>query len=431
MLKSEIRVCVIGAGPCGLTTIKNLLAQGISNVVVFEKNNQLGGNWVYDEFNHHSSVYETTHLISSKQLSSFEDFPMPDDYPDYPSHHQVLNYFKAYADHFGLVPYIRFNTSVLTVNKALQLSSWEVHYENDKGQQQESFDYVLVANGHHWSPFIPEYSGRFQGELLHAHDYKKAAPFKNKRVLVVGAGNSACDIAVEIARVAAKTTLSTRQGQHIFPKFIFGKPTDILYGKISWLPFRVQQPLAKWVLRVIQGRYEKYQLPTPVTKPLSTHPTINSELLYAIRHGKIKTKGKIGSFAADRVHFSDGSYDSFDTIIFATGYKIDFPFFSSSFIDYSQATEIPLYLKMLHPEWETLFFIGLFQPQGCIWPLADYQARVAANIISGKLKRPTDLVDKIQRECDRSKACFDRSLRHALEVDCRRFRKQLLQELDF
>lgn len=431
MLKSEIKVCVIGAGSCGLTTIKNLLAQGINNLVVFEKNNQLGGNWVYDEHNNHSSVYETTHLISSKQLSSFEDFPMPDDYPDYPSHHQVLQYFKAYADHFGLVPYIRFNTSVLAVKRAVQSSSWEVNYEDDKGQQQENFDYVFVANGHHWSPLIPEYSGKFQGERLHAHDYKKAAPFKNKKVLVVGAGNSACDIAVEIARVATSTTLSTRQGQHIFPKFIFGKPTDILHRKISWLPFQVQQTLAKWVLRVIQGRYAKYQLPIPITKPLSAHPTINSELLYAIRHGKIMTKGKIDSFATDMVYFSDGSCASFDTIIFATGYKIDFPFFLSSFIDYNQATEIPLYLKMMHPEWETLFFIGLFQPQGCIWPLADYQARIAAHIISGKLKRPTDLADKIQRECDRSKACFDRSLRHALEVDYRRFRKQLLQELDF
>ncbi len=420
---------MIGAGPCGLATIKNLLAQDIRNVVVFEKNNQLGGNWIYDENNHHSSVYETTHLISSKHLSSFEDFPMPDDYPDYPSHHQVLNYFKAYAAHFALVPYIKFNTEVLEVKYKQALSHWELSYADEHGHHTEIFDYVLVANGHHWSPFTPQYPGEFRGEILHAHSYKNAAPFKHKKVLIVGAGNSACDIAVDIARVASSTTVSTRQGQHIFPKFIFGKPTDVLYRKIAWLPFRVQQQLAKWVLRIVQGRYAKYQLPNPINKPLSTHPTINSELLYFIRHGKIKIRGKIQSFDKDTVHFSDGSCEEFDTVIFATGYMIDFPFFEATFLDYRQAQEIPLYLKMMHPELENLYFIGLFQPQGCIWPLADHQARLAAQIIAGKLQRPANVLAKIQKESARSKQRFDGSPRHVPEVDCRRFRKQLLQEL--
>ncbi len=429
MLKSESRVCVIGAGPCGLATLKNLLVQDIKNVVVFEKNNQLGGNWIYNENNRHSSVYETTHLISSKHLSSFEDFPMPDHYPDYPSHHQVLKYFQDYAAHFDLVSHIKFNTEVLAVNYKSALSHWELSYADENGDHTGIFDYVLVANGHHWSPFTPQYPGEFQGEILHAHSYKKAAPFKNKKVLIVGAGNSACDIAVDIARVASSTTVSTRQGQHIFPKFIFGKPTDVLYRKIAWLPFRVQQQLAKWVLRMVQGRYEKYQLPTPLNKPLSTHPTINSELLYFIRHGKIAIRGKIQCFDEDTVHFSDGTCETFDTVIFATGYIIEFPFFETSFLDYRQVQEIPLYLKMMHPELENLYFIGLFQPQGCIWPLADYQARLAAQIIAGKLERPANVLAEIQKESARSKHRFDSSPRHVPEVDCRRFRKQLLQEL--
>ena len=424
---NESRVCVIGAGPCGLTTLKNLLEQKITNITVFEQNHQLGGNWIYNKENNHASVYETTHLISSKRLSSFDDFPMPDDYPDYPSHSQVLHYFNAYASHYNLIPHIKFNTRVLEVKRDLNDSCWQVTYKDTEGSHQIQFDYVLVANGHHWSPSMPNYPGQFQGETLHAHHYKNATPFKDKKVLVVGGGNSGCDIAVEVARVAASTTLSLRHGQHIFPKFIFGKPTDIAFKKIAWLPFRFQQQLAHWLIRALQGRYAKYNLPTPTNRPLSTHPTINSELLYFIRHGKIKTRGSIDRFEANEVHFSDESYDTFDSVIFATGYTIDFPFFDPSLIDFKQTPNIPLYLKMIHPQWDTLYFIGLFQPQGCIWPLADHQARIIAKIISAQLKRPPDLTTLIDKEQKKNKQCFHQSPRHVLEVDSHRFKKQLLR----
>ncbi|MBA3536309.1 MAG: NAD(P)-binding domain-containing protein [Tatlockia sp.] len=422
------RICIIGAGPSGITTAKNLLQQGLRNFVVFEKNYRLGGNWNFDENNDHSSVYETTHIISSKRLSEYEDFPMPADYPDYPSHSQILDYFNSYADYFGIKKHIQFNTCVEKI-QPLADEKWQLIYRDENGEHETIYDYIFIANGHHWDPFVPDYYGEFTGTILHAHQYKKAAPFKDKKVLVVGGGNSACDIAVEIARISPKTCISMRRGQHIFPKFIFGKPTDIMFSIIKGLPRWLKQILVSFVIRILQGRYAKYHLKKPDCKPLEIHPTINSELLYFIRHGKIIPCRGIDRFEGNTVHFVDGHQADFDVIIFATGYKISFPFFAKELIDFSNLTSIPLYRKMMHPDFSSLYFIGLFQPQGCIWPLADYQAKIAAQIIAGNLKRPTNLASKICREMKKTRSRFKETIRHALEVDYQGFRSQLIKEL--
>ena len=428
IMKKSPKICVIGAGPCGITAAKNLIQEGLTNFVVFEKNSQLGGNWFYDELNDHSSVYETTHAISSNHRSKFEDFPFPAGYPDYPSHEQLLSYFNQYAEHFGVNQYIRFNTCVDQIDRD-DSGEWHVSYTDEAGKHKDTFDYLLVANGHHWDPFMPVYPGQFNGTLLHAHDYKKAALFKGKRVLVVGGGNSACDIAVEASRVASKASISMRNGQPIFPKIIFGKPTDIAFSKINWMPTWCKHLVILTIMRVLQGRYSKYQLMKPVGNPLSVHPTLNSELLYFIRHGKIHVRKGVERLEGDTVHFVDGRKEDFDVIIFATGYKTSFPFLSKELVDYSTLTHIPLYRKMMHPTMDNLYFIGLFQPQGCIWSLADYQAKIAAGIISGALKRPTNLVSKIEKETKKTRLNFKASTRHALEVDYHSFRKELKKEL--
>ena len=422
------RICVIGAGPSGLAAIKNLQEQGLTCVTVFEKSNQIGGNWVFDERNSHSSVYETTHIISSKRWSEFEDFPMPVEYPDYPSHRQLLNYFRSYTRHFNLNQYIRFNSTVLKATRTIK-QQWHLVFEDEHGIHEEFFDYLLVANGHHWDPAMPKYPGEFTGALLHSHQYKKASIFKDQRVLVVGGGNSACDVAVEISRIAPQTCISMRRGYHIFPKFIFGKPTDVAVAKIQWMPSWLRQKFISLIVRGLQGRYAKYKLMKPDCGPLEIHPTINSELLYFIRHGKIMSRPGITRFEDKQVHFSDGSHDEFDTVIFATGYQISFPFFDKETLDFSNSTKIPLYRKMMHPEYDNLYFIGLCQPQGCIWPLADYQSKIVARIISGSLKRPEQLHKKIVKEINKPHYEFKSNMRHALEVDYHIFRRELLEML--
>lgn len=422
------RIAVIGAGPSGLAAIKNLKDEGLTQITAFEKNDQVGGNWVYGTDNTHSSVYETTHIISSKRWSEFEGFPMPQDYPDYPSHAQLLAYFKSYANHFDLHSVIKFKTQVVKVNYT-QSRIWQIIYKDETGLHEAHYDYLLIANGHHWDPLTPTFSGEFSGELMHSHEYKKASSFKGKKVLVVGGGNSACDMSVEISRVALKSCISMRRGHHIFPKFILGKPTDVAMRKIHWMPSWLRQKVISWVIRGLQGRYSKYQLMNPDCGPLEAHPTVNSELLYFIRHGKVTPYPGIARFEGKQVHFTDGRSEAFDVVICATGYQISFPFFDKSLIDFSQSTKVPLYRKMMHPDYENLYFIGLCQPQGCIWPLADYQSKVAARIIAGTLKRPDHLHDKIVKEIEKPHYRFKSSRRHALEVDYHLFKRELLQML--
>lgn len=423
------RVCIIGAGPSGIAAIKNLQEQGVTNITVFEKNSQIGGNWIYDEDDTHSSIYETTHIISSKRWSSFEDFPMPPHYPDYPSHSQILEYFNSYVSHFDLNKYICFSTQVLSVQQK-DKTQWQVLYEDSQGKHEASFDYLLVANGHHWDPYLPEYPGVYTGQLLHSHLYKKASVFKDQRILVVGGGNSACDIAVETSRISALTCISMRRGYHIFPKFVFGKPTDDAVAKTTWMPAWMRQKFLSICARILQGRYAKYKLMKPDCGPLEIHPTINSEMLYFIRHGKIQPLPGITHFEDKKVYFTDGSFAEFDTVIFATGYKISFPFLDKTIADFSGSTQIPLYRKMIHADHPNLYFIGLCQPQGCIWPLADYQAKIVARIIMGTLQRPEHLHKKIDQEMNRPHYRFKKHMRHALEVDYHKFRSELLEMLE-
>lgn len=426
---SNPRVCVIGAGPSGLAAIKNLQEQGLSNITAFEKNDRLGGNWVFTESESHSSVYETTHIISSKKWSQFEDFPMPDHYPDYPSHRLILEYFNSYADFFNLRHYISFNSTVLKVQQSAD-KKWLVQVQIGDTLNDLLFDYLLVANGHHWDPYVPQYKGSFSGTILHSHTYKRSQEFKNKRVLVVGGGNSACDLAVEISRISANTCISMRRGYHIIPKFIFGKPADEAMAKTLWMPAWLRQKLFGFVIRVLQGRYPKYKLPVPDCGLLEIHPTINSELLYFIRHGKVLPVPGIDFFKDNTVYFTDGSTKEFDVIIFATGYKISFPFLDKQIIDFSNVTSVPLYLKMIHAHLDNLYFIGLCQPQGCIWPLADHQSKIVSRIIKGTLKKPEQLTLKIKKEMEQPHYRFKAHTRHALEVDYHRFRAELLELLN-
>jgi cation diffusion facilitator CzcD-associated flavoprotein CzcO len=260
--------------------------------VVYERGSEVGGNWLYSETpGSHSSVYETTFAISSKRLSQFDDFPMPAHYPDYPSHAQILGYIQEYARHFG-VPHIRFNTAVSRA-ELLPDSRWRIHLEDG---DSDEFDYLIVANGHHSVPRMPAFQGNFNGTIIHSHDYKRAAPFAGKRVLVIGGGNSACDIAVETSRVSKSTAISLRRGYYVWPKFILGQPTDVFNSIERWLPMSVNSVLARAINYLCVGSYRSYGLDSPKHGPYQQHPILNSELLYYIRHGRIQPRRAVDHF---------------------------------------------------------------------------------------------------------------------------------------
>ncbi len=414
--------CVIGAGPSGITAAKNLLDEGLQ-VTVFDAGREVGGNWVFTEEEGHSSVFETTHIISSKALSQYDDFPMPEDYPDYPSHRQLAAYFQAYARQFNLYPHIRFGT---LVNHCERLADgrWQVDTETDGKTDSLIFDALCVCNGHHWQPRMPQYPGNFTGRFIHSHQVKRFADFRGQRVLVIGGGNSACDVAVESSRVAASVDMSWRRGYWIVPKFMMGQPADTFSQRIHWLPRWLWRRLSALSLRIRNGRNRQYGLPEPEGPIGSHHPTINEDLFYTIRHGKIKPRPDIDSLNGSEVRFRDGSSGTYDTIIACTGYVIAHPFFDKSFIDYSEG-EVKLWLKMLHPSIDNLYFIGLFQPLGCIWPGSELQSRIMAQHLSGRWERPSDVDGLAEAELRHPDFHQIDTPRHTITVDYHRFRKRL------
>lgn len=423
------RVCVIGAGPSGITALKNLLDEGLE-AVCYDRNDRVGGNWIYSEEPSHSSVFETTHIISSKTLSQYEDYTWEDhgeEVADYPSHQQLAAYFQGYARHFRLLDHIEFNTSVRSAER-ISDQEWKITIETPEGTKEEQFTDLVVCNGHHWNPRMPEYPGSFSGQFLHSHDFKKAEPFRDKRVLVIGGGNSACDVAVETSRVSKRTSISWRRGYLIIPKFLFGKPSDTVGGGMNWLPIRLRSCLSQLLIGIYIGSNKYYGLPEPDHKFGQTHPTINDELLYRIRHGKVHPKGDIERLDGETVHFKDGSSEVFDVIIACTGFIISHPFLDKSLINYSEGP-VPLYLKMLHPTYDNLFFIGLFQPLGCIWPGSELQSKIVARQLTGKWNRPKNMESLVRKEVEQPHYNQLKTPRHTITVDYHVFRKALLKEL--
>lgn len=420
------KVCVIGAGPSGIAAAKNLKDEGME-VVVYDLGTEVGGNWVFTEEIGHSSVFETTHIISSKTLSEYADFPMPASYPDYPSHRHLAAYFQDYAQNFNLYPLIRFRTLVKKCER-LSDGKWKVTVEQDGVTSADLFDAIAVCNGHHWQPRMPEYPGSFDGEFIHSHEVKRFSRFAGKRVLVIGGGNSACDVAVESSRVAAAVDMSWRRGYWIAPKFMMGKPADVFSTKIHWLPRFLWQKLSALSLYFRNGKNSDYGLPEPEGPLGSHHPTINEDLFFTIRHGKIKPRTDIASLQGHEVYFKDGTSGTYDIIVACTGYVIAHPFFDKTLIDYSEG-EVPLWLRMMHPDITNIYFIGLFQPLGCIWPGSELQSKIMARELAGKWQRPTDIAKRIDEELKHPDFRQINTPRHTITVDYHRFRKRLLAQL--
>ena len=423
------KVAVIGAGPSGITAIKNFADQGFE-VTAFERCEGVGGNWRFNDPSGHSSVFETTHIISSKYTSYYEDYPFPEGTSDYPSHKELLAYFNGYAEKFNLIPLIKFGTEVLSCHQSAN-NTWQIRWKH-KATGEESvdiFDGLVVCNGHHHEPRYPDYPGEFTGEFIHSHDYKKAAPYKDKKVLVIGGGNSACDVAVETARVSKSTTISWRRGYYLIPKFMFGLTTDIYAKQTRWLPKFLRFPLMRLTLEWIQGKNEAIGLPKVENNVMATHPTVNSELYDAIRHGKVKPCGDISHFDGKIVHFKDGSSHAFDVVIACTGFKIKHKFFDKTLINF-ESGPVPLLHKMIPEKIKNLYFIGLFQPLGCIWPGAELQSKLAAKHFAG-LWSPKKPIDKlIAQELNNPDVSQLSTPRHTITVDDFSFRYRLKKELN-
>lgn len=427
---SAARVCIIGAGSSGIVAAKVLHERGIP-FDCYEKGSGIGGNWRYMNDNEMSSSYWSLHINTSRDKMAYSDFPMPETYPDFPHHTQILDYFEDYVDHFGFRDAITFCTEVEHVAPVGD-GTYDVRLRNVDTDTVETKRYgaVIVANGHHWCPNWPDFPGTFDGEVMHSHYYKTPDVLDGKRVLVVGAGNSACDIACEAARHAEATFQSTRRGAHVVPKYLLGRPLDEWVTPLSAkLPFWLQRTMMKVLLWLSRGNQDNYGFPTPEHDFGAEHPTISSDLLNLVGHGKITVKPNIERLYGDGVRFEDGTTEAIDLIIYATGYRIRFPFFDDDFIGVED-NDLPLYQHVVPPEIPNLYFLGLLQPLGAIMPLAEVQAEWIADLLEGKAGLPDRAAMWRQIRAYRAKIRkrYVESKRHTIQVDFYPYKNSIERE---
>jgi hypothetical protein len=442
------RHLVIGAGSSGLAAAKNLRERGLA-VDVVERASEVGGNWNIAA--DHSRVYASTHMISSKPFTQFPDFPMADADPDYLHHEQVLAYLKRYARHFGLYDVIEFDTQV-EASRPLDAavgasadpavgpadSGWEVELSGPDGREVRRYAGLVVANGHNWSPKMPHYPGQdtFTGEILHSAGYKSGDQLAGKRVVVVGAGNTGCDIAVEAAQRAASTHHSTRRAYWYAPKYAMGRPADQVSDLIFSLrlPLRATQAIFAATAKLVVGSYERFGLPTPDHRFLETHPIVNQQLLYYVGHGAIQPVADIGHFEPDAVVFTDGTRVEADLVVFATGYLIRFPFLPDDALP-GEAGRPELYRNVFTPDRDDLFVIGLIQPDSGQFCLVHWQAVMAAAFLELRRQDPSaarryldEARSKLHERAQGGIALID-STRHYVEVEHADYIRVLQREI--
>ncbi|MDZ4281463.1 MAG: NAD(P)-binding domain-containing protein [Hydrogenophaga sp.] len=378
---TEQQIALIGAGPSGLAGARCLQKHGIA-FQGFEAHTDVGGLW--NIHNPRSTVYQSAHLISSKRMTEFSEFPMPERVADYPSHRELLDYFQAFADHFKLREHYRFGVRVLRVEPVSDAPDtlWRVTTEDANGQQTcADYKGVVVANGTLAEPNMPAFEGRFAGELLHTSAYKSADLFKYKRVLIVGAGNSGCDIAVDAVHQASSVDISVRRGYYFVPKYVFGKPADSIGGKITlppWLKQKIDSTILKW----FTGDPVRFGFPKPAYKMYESHPVVNSLILYHIGHGDVGVRADIARFDGHTVHFKDGSRGDYDLVLAATGYKLHYPFLDHALLNW-RGMAPRLYLNIFAPRFDRLAVLGMVEASGLGWQGRYEQAELVARYFKG------------------------------------------------
>jgi hypothetical protein len=369
-------VCVIGAGPGGLSAARALKGMGLP-YEQFERHSDVGGLW--DMNNPGSPIYESAHFISSRDMSGFVGFPMPKSFPDYPTNQHILSYVRSYARAFGLREAIRFNTGVQDVAKEAG-GQWVVTLADGSRRRYHA---VICATGCNWDANMPQIKGHFNGEIRHSVSYKSGAEFAGKRVLIVGAGNSGADIACDAATRARTAFISMRRGYHFIPKHLFGIPADEFGEKGPNLPMWLARPVFGAMLKMFVGDLTRFGLPKPDHRLFESHPLLNSQLLHNLQHGNIAVKPDVDFYDGDDVVFKDGSREKLDLVIYATGYKWSCKY-AAPYFEW-RGGRPQLYLSMFSRDHRNLFGIGYVETNSSAYKLFDTEALMIACYLKDQL----------------------------------------------
>ncbi|MFI8090426.1 SDR family NAD(P)-dependent oxidoreductase [Streptomyces sp. NPDC086080] len=377
------RVAVVGGGVAGIAAVKALLEAGVE-VVGLERAEELGGLWRLSD---DTAAYEGLRLNTSKPRTEFSDHPMPPEWPDYPSRAQLLSYVRGYAERFGVTPHYRMGTELVAARRTEE--GWLLELEGPDGPYEESVAHLVVANGHNHTPRLPEppYPGTFEGTSSHAHTYREPAEFAGRRVLVVGTGNSAMDIATELVGQAGEVLISARRGVWVLPKRLLGRPTDQWNGALAAvLPWRLRQRVSQAMLRLAGRGGEGPALPPSPEGVLQDHPTLSDTVPALVAAGRIGVRAGIERFEGRRVCFTDGREDEVDHVLWCTGYRATVPFLDPELVP--DPARLPLYRHVFPLDEPALSFVGLMQSTGSALPVVEAQGRLLAAYLSGRLRRP-------------------------------------------
>ncbi|XP_004646114.1 dimethylaniline monooxygenase [N-oxide-forming] 5-like [Octodon degus] len=438
------KIAVIGAGVSGLGAIKCCLEEGLEPVC-FEMSNDIGGLWRYKETpeSGRPGIYKTLTCNTSKEMTAFSDYPFPDHYPNYLHNSKMMEYIRMYARHFGLMKHIQFLSRVCSVRKRLDFSSsgqWDVVIETDGKQTSYIFDGIMICSGHYTEKNLPlqDFAGiqKFRGRCLHSWEYKHPDDFVGKRVVVIGIGNSGADVAGEISRVAEQVFLSTRRGTWIWNRvWDNGNPMDVTlftrYNRIVqkfWPTFLIN----RWAENKLNAKFNhaNYGL-QPKHRFLSHQATVGDDLANHIITGRVLIKSNVKEFTDTSAIFEDGTEESVDVVLFATGYKFSFPFLEDdpAILD-SQRT---MFKFVFPPKLEkpTLAFIGIVQPIGATIPTSEMQSRWVVHIFKGLKKLPSehDMMADIIRKRKELTKIFLESPRHTCRVPYIDYMDEIASEL--
>lgn len=411
---------VVGAGPAGLAVGRHLLGAGLEPELL-ERGAEIGGVWNYGR--PQGRVTRSTHTISSKPMTQFPDFPIPEEWPDYPHHSQMLEYVRSYARRFGLEERVRLGSDVVRVepdDPEQTDTGWRIETRDGRVQR---YDAVIIANGHNSEPRRPEWPGSFRGVILHSSEYRTPDLLEGLDVLVIGAGNSGCDIAVEAAAVARTTLLSMRRGYHYVPKYLLGRPADQVNDLALRLrlPLPVRRWLARQTIRLGPGLPEQVGLPAPDHPLFSSHPIVNTLLPYYVRHGRIRPVADVARLEGERVRFVDDTTTPVDVLLLATGYRLSFPFIEHALLNWRDGRP-RLHAHVFHPRYDTLFVAGMVQTDSGVLRILHEQARCIAGFLAarrdgrpaaeGLRRRKRDAEGGLGRSME-----YQDSPRHELEVE--------------
>lgn len=421
-------MCVIGAGCSGLAALRELVRRGF-DVDCFEQGSRVGGTWRYENDNGRSAAFASLRTNVSRPRMQYPSLPMPSSYGDFPHHSQMAAYLEAYAAAFDLHRHVRFRTLVEQVTPSPD-GEWCVALGDGSEYRYES---IVVANGHDWEPNWPQFRGDTTARVTHAHQYRTPDAFAGQRVLVIGAGQSGCEIACEISKVASLSLLSSRGGVHVVPRYVLGDPYDDGdRAPFNLLPWSLLRALFASLVTISRaGRPADYGLPEPRHKLLEQIPAISSDIVPALRRGDVVPVGNIERLEGGFVHLAGGEAVQVDRIICATGYRISCPFLAPELLgSEDDRRAVPLYRRIVSPQRPGLFFIGLADPPGGLLPVVEAQSAWLGDVLCGAIKLPPP--ERMWRAIGvgerRSRKRFPDEPPHSIRFDPHAYRRLLARD---